>query len=790
MATAGSIVLDLLMRTGSFFTDSKRAESQLRQLEKAAKNFGRSVGTGMAQSAAGFAAAFLSIQAGAQFIGNAIQQADRLDELSAKLQISTEVLSGWSYAAKMSGTDLETLDKSLAKLSKTMSSALDPKSSAAGVFKALGVDVVDASGRLRDVEAVLPDLADKFAAIENQTLKSAVAMEVFGKSGSELLEFLSRGSVGINQLVKEAEDLQIIIPPEQAEAAARFNDKLESLKGAMTGLATRVSAELLPNLEKLVEKMLAFVRDGDRVAEVSRTIGNAFDFVSGTASTLGSALDFVGNKIEGITETLYGLNIAARGVFSQDWEKFAAGLGVAGEGVKLQLFGPPKKSDPLAVGPAINFAGKGAEPANFFAMSQKEADARAQVERLEMSLQAALSSKAAGGSGKAGKSDAEKQAERVTKALREMVDAQSAWQDELSGSGNPIIDAFNKRLDELADKSERFKEIGVPADKIQAFNEQMTKLAESIKAKELVEFQEEFDRQTKMMAAAVDSNISPALLRYQEDLAELDRQLKGMGISQEKYAERVAALGLIRHAEALNLRSDIEFEIHLLGKAREEQELLNEARRLGADAATAEGQAALDALRRMQDYRRNIETSVEVWDAARQSTLGFFDDLKEGISVIDSLTNALDNFADELFNTFARNITQGIFGPEGSVGGGLLGKWLGGSGDGAGPSGGGWLSSIGSIIGGLFGGARAQGGDVISGRAYLIGERGPEMFVPRTAGAIIPTEMTRDALQGGNRGTVVFNNSQHYNGLPGRQTMKQSQTDLGLQIRRQVARNR
>jgi phage-related minor tail protein len=39
---------------------------------------------------------------------------------------------------------------------------------------------------------------------------------------------------------------------------------------------------------------------------------------------------------------------------------------------------------------------------------------------------------------------------------------------------------------------------------------------------------------------------------------------------------------------------------------------------------------------------------------------------------------------------------------------------------------------------GLFGGARAEGGPVVPGAAYLVGERGPELFVPREAGAILP----------------------------------------------------
>lgn len=46
--------------------------------------------------------------------------------------------------------------------------------------------------------------------------------------------------------------------------------------------------------------------------------------------------------------------------------------------------------------------------------------------------------------------------------------------------------------------------------------------------------------------------------------------------------------------------------------------------------------------------------------------------------------------------------------------------------------------SLGGLIGSLFGGPRAEGGPVSAGRAYLVGERGPELIVPRSSGMVIP----------------------------------------------------
>lgn len=80
-------------------------------------------------------------------------------------------------------------------------------------------------------------------------------------------------------------------------------------------------------------------------------------------------------------------------------------------------------------------------------------------------------------------------------------------------------------------------------------------------------------------------------------------------------------------------------------------------------------------------------------------------------------------------------IVDNIFGSAGSAASGLssiIGKFNGSSGD----DGGDGLFS--TIAGGLFQGFFAGGGDVVANRPSIVGERGPEMFVPHASGTIVP----------------------------------------------------
>ena len=72
------------------------------------------------------------------------------------------------------------------------------------------------------------------------------------------------------------------------------------------------------------------------------------------------------------------------------------------------------------------------------------------------------------------------------------------------------------------------------------------------------------------------------------------------------------------------------------------------------------------------------------------------------------------------------------------------------------------FGGIGGAIGGPVGafvsaiGKNATGGPVIKGAPYIVGERGPELFVPQGAGSVVNAATTRGL--GGGGGTVINQN--------------------------------
>ena len=108
----------------------------------------------------------------------AIDAADNLNDLSQRTGVGVEALSKFGAAAEDSGSSLDEVAKAMGKLSKGI---VDPASKANEALRSIGVSSTDASGKIRSVDAVMLDIADKFSKLPDGAQKTALAMQIFGK---------------------------------------------------------------------------------------------------------------------------------------------------------------------------------------------------------------------------------------------------------------------------------------------------------------------------------------------------------------------------------------------------------------------------------------------------------------------------------------------------------------------------------------------------------------------------------------------------------------------------------
>lgn len=205
----------------------------------------------------------------------ALDTADELSKLSQKTGLSVESLSLLKPIAEQSGVSLEGLTKGLAKLATSMYDAAGGTKEPLEAFERLGVSFRDAAGQLRPTEDVLLELADAFASMPDGAEKSALAMKLFGKSGVELIPFLNQGRAGIEALKAKFKELGLEISGDTARAAEQFNDTLDTVKQALSGIAMKIAEAALPALQSFADALVALASHGEEILAVLRVLGEA-----------------------------------------------------------------------------------------------------------------------------------------------------------------------------------------------------------------------------------------------------------------------------------------------------------------------------------------------------------------------------------------------------------------------------------------------------------------------------------------------------------------------------------
>jgi len=309
--------------------DSAEFSAGLQNAQTKLAGFAKAAGVGLTALAAASVAAGTALGFA---VKGAIDAADELSKASQKVGVTTEALSRLKYAADFSDVAFETLTGSLAKLSKNMGDIASGKGGTAqSAFMALGISVKDATGNLRSADAVMTDVAEKFSRMEDGATKTALAQQLFGKSGAELIPLLNGGRDGLKAMADESDRLGLTISTKTGRAAELFNDTLTKVGKILQGVTNKVMEAALPSLQSLADLLAS-----PEFASAAQTFG----------TTLISVFTAVAQAVVGITN-------AARDAF-EFMKRGSSAVGMTAEQISAEI----KVTESLLANPNINEVAK------------------------------------------------------------------------------------------------------------------------------------------------------------------------------------------------------------------------------------------------------------------------------------------------------------------------------------------------------------------------------------------------------------------------------------------------
>jgi uncharacterized phage infection (PIP) family protein YhgE len=696
MATRVGALFASLTLQSTQFTQGMRsavgsAQTGARGISSALGGITSAVG-GVTGALAGIGAA-LALGAIKEQVTKALDYADALGDLSAQTGASTKLIQEFGYAAQLSGSSVETARAGLEKFTTILGQAQSGSKEAQQKLADLGVTSTDVDTALRQAA----DGIDKLGTITEQR---AATVALFGKANVDLVGTLNQGSGGLSEMAARANELGVVLSDDVIANAQSANDQLDTMKMI---LDAQMANFISQNAQALVTLAEGFISASTAALEFLKVLGgsswkeSAF-FRQQRVRDINAELD---SKTPGLFGFGAGKPFHPQGSQSRaDLERERAGLLAIGD------------VDALARGvntPHINRPARGGTIPTPHSAAKKT-----------------------GGGKSAEQLAAEAERKRI-EALRD----EAAFNRELERVNADIL---REKMAQTTDLQER---AAIQAQLLEAeHKEYLAGLELQVKTGDLTQARadllkgaEDQRYQTKQVTDQLVLTTQMVKQTVQIETDKLQQQQELLELSS----------GLARTAKE---RRDIELRLLELAKREEAARLQGvisdpNASKADKDDATARAgtiNQRYDAKRHgvlngtrgpLEDMLSKIpQTADEINEAfqniAAEGLSEFADGLTDAILEAKSLGEVFENVAKMIIRELIKMIIlQAIVKPIGNA-----------------------ISSL--IPGAAAPAGKALGGPVDGGAPLWVGERGPEMFVPRGAGKIIPNH----ALGGGGS---VFN---------------------------------
>lgn len=262
-----------------------------------------------------------------EMITGAAEYGDTIDKMSQKMGMSSDAYQEWDFVLQHCGASIESLKPAM----KTLATAAENGSDA---FTQLGISQEQIAGMSQEqlFDATIAGLQN----VTDETQRTYLAGKLLGKGATELGPLLNTSADDVADMRAQVHDLGGVMGSDAVKAAAAYQDSLQNMQYAFSGLKNNISGELLPTLTLIMDgitKMLTGGGDevaaavGDLVVSLSgqltsqapRMMSVAMTFiaalVTGLLSALpdltGTAIELVGALLLGIADQLPGIMTAA-----------------------------------------------------------------------------------------------------------------------------------------------------------------------------------------------------------------------------------------------------------------------------------------------------------------------------------------------------------------------------------------------------------------------------------------------------------------------------------------------
>ena len=228
--------------------------------------------------------------AGAAMIGltkASLANVDVLAKQARSLGLTTSAFQKMTMVAGEAGIESGKLSSMLGLMQRNIVELSNGTKLQTEAFGKLGLSIADLQGLSPDEQ--FAKIAESLDAIKDPAEKTALAMEVFGRSGKDAINMLSDYSAKAAEAARFQEEFGIAVSQFDSDQIEAANDAFGRIAMALGGLGNIMAAKVAPAIVALSNGFLELVGTGSKFREVMGFIGENLDvlgiLIAGLAST-------------------------------------------------------------------------------------------------------------------------------------------------------------------------------------------------------------------------------------------------------------------------------------------------------------------------------------------------------------------------------------------------------------------------------------------------------------------------------------------------------------------------
>lgn len=253
----------------------QKGSSFASKLGSGLKTAGALSAAGLAVTAAGTVAVTKEFVSG---VSNVAAYADAIDKQSQKMHMSAEAYQEWDFIMQHNGSSIESMTGAM----KTLTNVAETNSEA---FEALGLSQEDIASMSQ--EELFAATIEGLQGMSNEADRTVLAQQLLGRGAVELAPLLNSTAEETEAMRQQAHELGGVLSDEAVKSGAQFQDSLQNMQTAMTGVKNGMLSQFLPAFSTTMDG-LANVFSGkpeEGLAQIEEGVSNLASTMSAQLPT-------------------------------------------------------------------------------------------------------------------------------------------------------------------------------------------------------------------------------------------------------------------------------------------------------------------------------------------------------------------------------------------------------------------------------------------------------------------------------------------------------------------------